>query len=131
MSKARLVITAVILEKRPVAEVARDYGVARSWIYELLARYREEGAAAFEPRSRRPHATPNATPAATVELVLRLRKELTDAGHDGGADTGAGISNTTTRPRCRGPRSTGSWSATPRSSPTRRSDRSPPTSGSR
>jgi transposase InsO family protein len=87
MSKARLVITAVILEKRPVAEVARDYGVARSWIHELLARYREEGEAAFEPHSRRPHTTPNATPAVTVELVLRLRKELTDAGHDAGADT--------------------------------------------
>jgi transposase len=87
MSKARLVITAVILEKRPVAQVARDYGVARSWVYELLTRYREEGEAAFEPRSRRPHHTPNATPPASVELVLRLRKELTEAGHDAGADT--------------------------------------------
>jgi len=48
MSKARLVITAVIVEKRPVSEVARSYGVARSWIYALLARYREEG----EGRSR-------------------------------------------------------------------------------
>jgi hypothetical protein len=33
MSKARLVITAVTAEKRPVSEVARSYGVARSWIY--------------------------------------------------------------------------------------------------
>jgi len=39
-SKARLVITAVVVEKRPVARVAGDYGVSRSWIYELLARYR-------------------------------------------------------------------------------------------
>ena len=39
MSKARLVITAVTIEKRPVSEVARSYGVARSWIYTLLARY--------------------------------------------------------------------------------------------
>jgi hypothetical protein len=31
MSKARLVITAVNVEKRPVREVARTYGVARSW----------------------------------------------------------------------------------------------------
>ena len=30
MSKARLVITAVTVEKRPVSEVARTYGVARS-----------------------------------------------------------------------------------------------------
>jgi transposase InsO family protein len=87
MSKARLVITAVTMQKRPVAEVAHDYGVARSWIYELLARYREEGEAAFEPRSRRPHTTPNTTPTATVDVVLQLRKELTQTGHDAGADT--------------------------------------------
>src|SRR5258708_6743361 len=36
MSKARLVITAVTVEKRPVSEVARAYGVARSWVYALL-----------------------------------------------------------------------------------------------
>ena len=87
MSKARLVITAVTVEKRPVAEVVRDYGVARSWVYELLARYRDEGEAAFAPRSRRPQRSPGATPAATIELVLRLRKQLDDAGLDAGADT--------------------------------------------
>jgi hypothetical protein len=43
MSRARLVITAVTIEKRPVSEVARSYGVARSWICTLLARYRAEG----------------------------------------------------------------------------------------
>jgi len=80
MSKARLVITAITIEKRPVAQVARDYGVARSWVYELLARYRTEGEAAFEPRSRRPRTTPHATPAGQVEQVLGLRKELVEAG---------------------------------------------------
>src|SRR3954447_22480139 len=87
MSKARLVITAVTVEKRPVAEVVTAYGVSRSWVYELLARYRDEGEAAFEPRSRAPKTSPSATPAETVELVLRLRKQLLEAGHDAGADT--------------------------------------------
>jgi transposase InsO family protein len=87
VSKARLVITAVTIENRPVAEVARDYGVARSWIYELLARHRSEGDAAFQPRSRRPRTSPGATPAATVDLVLRIRKQLVEAGLDAGADT--------------------------------------------
>ena len=87
MSKARLVITAVIVEKRPVAEVVADYGVSRSWVYALLARYRLEGESALQPRSRRPRSSPRATPPATVELVLRLRKELTEAGLDAGADT--------------------------------------------
>jgi len=36
MSKARLVVTAMIVEKRPVAEVARACEVARSWVYTLV-----------------------------------------------------------------------------------------------
>src|SRR3954462_13359503 len=87
MSKARLVITAIEVEARSPAEVVAAYGVSRSWLYELLARYRAEGEAAFEPRSRRPHSFPGSTPAQTVELVLRLRKQLSDAGLDAGAET--------------------------------------------
>jgi transposase InsO family protein len=87
MSKARLVITAITVEKRTVGEVVAEYGVARSWVYELLARYRAEGQAAFEPRSRRPKTSPRATPVETVALVLRLRKQLAEQGLDAGADT--------------------------------------------
>jgi transposase InsO family protein len=87
MSKARLVITAVTVEKRPVSEVARCYGVARSWVYALLARYRDEGQAAFEPRSRRPLTSPNATSPQAVELIVRLRKELAGQGLDAGPHT--------------------------------------------
>jgi transposase InsO family protein len=87
MSKARLVITAVTVEKRPVSEVARTYGVARSWIYTLLARYAAEGEAAFEPRPRRPRASPRAIPDATVALMVQLRKELSGQGLDAGPQT--------------------------------------------
>jgi transposase InsO family protein len=87
MSRARLVITAIEVEGRSPAEVVAAYGVSRSWLYELLARYRAEGDAAFEPRSRRPHSSPRSTPAQTVELVLRIRKQLSDAGLDAGAET--------------------------------------------
>src|SRR5215470_3971620 len=87
MSKARLVITAVVVEKRPVSEVARAYGVARSWVYALLARYRAEGEAAFQPRSRRPLTSPAAISADAVELIVALRKELSGQGLDAGADT--------------------------------------------
>jgi transposase InsO family protein len=87
MSKARLVITAVIVEKRPVSEVARTYGVARSWIYKLLARYQAEGEAAFEPRSRRPRTSPTAVSDEVVELIIRLRKELAGQGLDAGPQT--------------------------------------------
>ncbi|MFD7307286.1 IS481 family transposase [Promicromonospora sp. NPDC059942] len=87
MSKARLVITAVTRAHQPVAQVAREHNVSRSWIYELLARYREQGEAAFQPRSRRPRTTPNATPPDVVQQVLTLRKDLTGQGLDAGADT--------------------------------------------
>jgi len=51
MSKARLIITAITVENRSVAEVVKTHGVSRSRVNELLARYRAEGEAAFEPRS--------------------------------------------------------------------------------
>jgi transposase InsO family protein len=87
VSKARLVITAVITENRRPAEVAAAYGVSRSWVYELLARYRAEGQAAFEPRSRRPKTSPAAISLHTAELIIRLRKELSGQGLDAGPDT--------------------------------------------
>src|ERR1700727_1161686 len=87
MSKARLVITSITVEKRPVTEVARSYGVARSWIYTLLARYEAEGEAAFKPRSRRPKNSPSATSPGTVELIVALRRELTGQGLDAGPQT--------------------------------------------
>ena len=87
MSKARLVITAVVVEGRSPSEVAARYGVSRSWVYELVARYRAEGDAAFEPRSRRPVTRPGATPSSTVELVVAIRRRLTAKGFDAGPDT--------------------------------------------
>src|SRR4051812_34468047 len=86
MSKRRLVITAV-LTGQSQSEAARTYRVSQGWISKLMARYRLEGEAAFEPLSRAPASSPAATPAPTVELVLQLRKRLTEAGLDGGADT--------------------------------------------
>jgi len=87
MSRARLVITALVADQQTVAEVAARYGVHRSWVYRLKARYDDIGEAAFEPLSRRPHTAPTAIPATTVELIRRLRKELTEAGLDAGPDT--------------------------------------------
>jgi transposase len=54
MSKARLVLTALLLDRQTPAEVATRYGVHRSWVYKRKARYETDGEAAFEPRSRRP-----------------------------------------------------------------------------
>ena len=80
MSKARLVITAVVVEGRSQGEVARAYGVSQGWVSKLVARYRAEGEAAFTPRSRRPRTSPAAISDEVAELIAGLRKEL--AGHD-------------------------------------------------
>jgi transposase InsO family protein len=87
MSKARLIITAVVLENRQQAEVARSYGVSEGWVSKLVARYRAEGDAALKPRSRRPHSSPTATPIETIALILELRNKLTTTGLDAGPDT--------------------------------------------
>ena len=87
MPNPRLLITAVVLEGRSQAEVARSYGVSPAWVCELVARYRAEGDSAFRPRSRRPVTSPRALSPAAVELIVALRKDLSDAGHDAGAHT--------------------------------------------
>jgi transposase-like protein len=68
VSKARLVITAVVVEGRSQSEVAREYGASQGWISRLVARYRAEGEAAFEPQSRRPDTSPTKLDA-DVEIV--------------------------------------------------------------
>jgi transposase InsO family protein len=87
MSKARLIITAVLVEGRSKSAVARDYEVSRYWVQQLVKRYLAEGEAAFQPRSRRPHSSPRAVPAEIEEQIVRLRKELSRKGLDAGADT--------------------------------------------
>jgi transposase InsO family protein len=87
MSRARLVITAVVTEGRSQGEVARAYGVSQGWVSRLVARYREEGEAAFEPRSRRPRTSPNAIAPETAELITGLRKDLAGQGLDAGPHT--------------------------------------------
>jgi transposase len=87
MSKARLVITAVVVEGRSQSAVAREYGVSQGWISRLVARYRLEGEAAFEPRSRRPHSSPTRLAQSTIDLIVELRTKLCTAGLDAGPHT--------------------------------------------
>jgi transposase InsO family protein len=87
MSLARLVVTAVRIEGRTQAEVARDYGVSTRWVYELCRRFDAEGETGLEPRSRRPHRSPQQTSEAVEDEIVGLRKELSDLGLDAGAQT--------------------------------------------
>ena len=87
MSKNRLIITAVILEGRSQATVARDYNVSKSWVSKLISRYKQEGEAAFEPRSRRPHTSPRKIPGTVIDQIIQLGKHLAGDGLDAGPDT--------------------------------------------
>ncbi len=87
MGMARYVVDAVVLEGRSVREVARTHGLSKTWIYELLGRFRAGGYEALEPRSRRPRQCPHETPKEVVQAVLALRRELESAGHDCGPAT--------------------------------------------
>lgn len=67
-----------------VTEFCASHGVSTWWFWMIRRRYREEGEAALEPRSRAPRTVANKTPAAIEELIVAKRKELVDAGLDAG-----------------------------------------------
>jgi transposase InsO family protein len=85
--RAQLVITAITTQGLTQAEAARTYGLSEAWVSRLMARYRDEGEAAYTPRSRRPNTSPNALAQDVVDLIIRLRKELTEDGLDAGPET--------------------------------------------
>jgi transposase InsO family protein len=87
MGMARYVVDAVLLEGRSAREVARAHGISKTWIYELIKRYRGGGYQALEPRSRGPRSCPRESPAECVEAVVAMRAELQAQGHDAGAAT--------------------------------------------
>lgn len=87
MSLAELVIVSVTVEGRSRSEVARDYGISRYWVQQLLRRYETEGSAAFQPRSRRPRSNPRAIGVDLEDQIVRLRKDLSRKGLDAGAET--------------------------------------------
>ena len=87
MDKAWYLVQAHLVEGRPVAELAAAHGVHRSWLYKLIARYRAEGRAGLEPRSRRPNRSPAAVASALEDEIVRLRKQLSEEGLDAGAAT--------------------------------------------
>src|SRR5262245_45260940 len=87
MSKRQQMILSVVLEGRTQADVARSYQVSEATVSRLVARYRREGDAAFEPRSRRPASSPTKLADELVEVIVNLRDELSSAGMDAGPAT--------------------------------------------
>ena len=87
MGVERYVIEAVVREGRSHREVARSVGVSKAWVTKLVARYRQGGEPALEPRSRRPRSCPHAVAAEIQSAILELRQQLDTAGYDSGPHT--------------------------------------------
>jgi transposase InsO family protein len=87
MDLGRYLVERHLREGTPVAELAAAHGVHRSWLYKLLARYRAEGEAGLEARSRRPHRSPTRISEQFENEIVALRKRLDTAGFDAGAQT--------------------------------------------
>jgi len=85
MRLGRFLVEAVVVSGASPGQLARSHPISRSWLFRLLARYREGGFEAVEPRSRKPKSSPTRTPAVVEEAILELRRELVDAGLDAGA----------------------------------------------
>ncbi len=87
MEKGRVLIETHLRTGRPIGELAKAHDVSRSWLYKLLVRYRREGWAGLEPRSRRPKTSPTRIANLYEDEIIRIRKELIDGGFDAGAET--------------------------------------------
>jgi len=84
MSRAPVAVLQVVSGQLSVTAAAVEYGFSRRHLHRLVARYREGGLAALEPRSRRPKTTPIATPEDVRRRVIELRSRLTADGLDAG-----------------------------------------------
>ena len=65
-------------------QLAKSHPISRSWLFELLRRFREGGYAALEPRSRRPLSCSHQVGPELQAAILALREELIAAGDDAG-----------------------------------------------
>ncbi len=75
MSQKKEFIHLAQQEEANISRLCRYFQVSRKTAYKWLGRYRQEGEAGLEDRSRRPRSSPGATPAALEEAVLRVRKK--------------------------------------------------------
>lgn len=87
MDKARYLVEAHLVEGRSVRELCAMHEVHRSWLYKLIARYKQGGLAALEPKPPRPRSCPHRTSPDIEQAVVGLRKKLKSNGHDCGAQT--------------------------------------------
>jgi len=84
----RLLVERVLVDRRPVAHVAKELGVSRQCAHRWVARYDAEGAAGLADRSSRPRRCPRRTSPGTEARVLAARDALRAGPATIAAETG-------------------------------------------
>jgi transposase InsO family protein len=73
-------VVAASRKEKSMTQLCQEFGIARPTGYRWLKRYRQEGVAGIEERSRRPHSSPQRTPPTIEQRVVELRQERPDWG---------------------------------------------------
>jgi transposase InsO family protein len=87
MDMGRFLIETHLRTGRPIKELAAAHDVSAGWLFKLLRRYRLEGPAGLEARSRRPHRSPTRIADLFEDEIVAVHKALADDGLDAGAAT--------------------------------------------
>jgi transposase InsO family protein len=87
MNKNALIVMSVLEHKKSVKEVCKEFEVSRSWVYELIRRYRLLGPDGFKTRSKRPWGNSRAITQDLHAQIAGLRAELLAQGLDAGAQS--------------------------------------------
>ena len=84
-SQSQVIVLSILHDGLSPTQAAARFGVGRTWIYQLLARYNAGGLEGLEPRSRRPKSNPRSLTAQLRNEIIRLRRHLLTQGLDAGA----------------------------------------------
>jgi transposase InsO family protein len=84
-SQSQVIVLSILHDGLTPTQAAARFGVGRTWIYQLLARYKAGGLEALEPGSRRPKSNSRSLSNQVRSQIITLRKGLLDQGLDAGA----------------------------------------------
>lgn len=81
------IVKAVRGQKRSPSQVAKQFGISRQRVYQILHAFDAGGTDAIAPKSRAPRTHPQAVPDTVRKDIITIRKQLTRHGLDAGPET--------------------------------------------
>ena len=81
------IVKAVRHQGRSPSKVAKQFGISRQRVYQILNAFDAGGAKAVAPKSRAPHTHPQAVPGKLRAEIVTIRRQLTRHGLDAGPET--------------------------------------------